>query len=73
MKDEKGNDLKDLEENLITTKVFVTTNPSLKEELLSQHKQECDLGEKKGRIQGRCGRSIDVHGRSNRRVHLEND
>ena len=46
MKDEKGNDLKDLDGNQITTKVFVSANPSLKEKLLSKHKPESDLGEK---------------------------
>ena len=46
MKDEKDNDLKDLDGNQIKTKVFVTTNPSLKEKLLSKHKQESDLAEK---------------------------
>ena len=46
MKDEKGNDLIDLDRNKITTKVFVTTNPIWKEKLLSKHKPESDLDEK---------------------------
>ena len=46
MRDEKVNVLKNLDGDLITTKVFVTTNTNLKEQLMAEHRQKSDLGEK---------------------------